>query len=742
MDNQSPLKIWLDIFSSMSKAPFTGSVDLPWDQAQKRLMDQMLSSLDQSGLFHTCAIARADTGHILRPLAVSGPLQPIVLQNVAVLFSPDHPHARSMTARAQVEDRTLLVTDYVHSEYLQHPDLAGWRQAIEAIGIQWLLATPIHRHASVWGVLVLSGLQDEPPELMADSAEKVAEFIADAMEHLETRRNEQQYRETLKNLAHTDALTDLPNRRALETQMEQAMLRAIRHNRLLAVCMLDLDDFKPINDTYGHEIGDEVLVTLGKRLTGMLRKSDFIARYGGDEFVLLLEDLAGHADLTQVLQKIEEIITTPILLSNGESVQVGASMGVVLYPFADTDQADQLLRWSDQALYEIKAHKADRENCWALFGEENFADQRNPAQVLLDNGALEVWYQPILDSRKGKIVGIEALARLRDENGTIWPPARFLPQLHGEDFSDLNKQVLTQALEDLSILDAQGWPLWVSVNLDPRSLSGSCITCLREILGESTVDASRITLEILEGEDFLERQTALELLLEIKALGFRLALDDVGSAYSSLLRMKELPIDEIKLDQGFVRSLEQRPQDLHFLNAIQDLANGMQVDLVVEGVETEDILDAVTVMGSTLLQGYAIARPMPFAELQAFLKHSVFPHRHRPISLLGLYATRLAQHEALKKTIIRSPRAVDYLTLADATVCSLHGDIHRLGGDNANRLDHLHREYHRAIAVMDALLLASTSGADWSAVNQAVEAFEQAIVKTYFEEKSKKQQTS
>ncbi|MDA8151663.1 MAG: diguanylate cyclase, partial [Acidithiobacillus sp.] len=175
-------------------------------------------------------------------------------------------------------------------------------------------------------------------------------------------------------------------------------------------------------------------------------------------------------------------------------------------------------------------------------------------------------------------------------------------------------------------------------------------------------------------------------------------------------------------------------------NAIQDLANGMQVDLVVEGVETEDILDAVTVMGSTLLQGYAIARPMPFAELQAFLQHTVFPHRHRPISLLGLYATRLAQHEALKKTIIRSPRAVDYLTLADATVCSLHGDIQRLGGDNANRLDHLHRNYHRAIAVMDALMLAAPSGADWSTVDQAAVDFEQTILETYFEEKSKKQQ--
>ncbi|WP_241781436.1 putative bifunctional diguanylate cyclase/phosphodiesterase [Acidithiobacillus thiooxidans] len=726
----------------MSKAPFAGSVDLPWDQAQKRLMDQMLSSLDQSGLFHTCAIARADTGHILQPLAVSGPVQQIVLENVAVLFSPDHPHARSMTARAQVEDRTLLVTDYVHSEYLQHPDLAGWRQAIEAIGIQWLLATPIHRHASVWGVLVLSGLQDEPPELMADSAEKVAEFIADAMEHLETRRNEQQYRETLKNLAHTDALTDLPNRRALETQMEQAMLHAIRHNRLLAICMLDLDDFKPINDTYGHEIGDEVLVTLGKRLTDMLRKSDFIARYGGDEFVLLLEDLAGHADLTQVLQKIEEIITTPILLSNGESVEVGASMGVVLYPFADTDQADQLLRWSDQALYEIKAHKTDRENCWVLFGAEILANRRNPAQILLDNGALEVWYQPILNSRTHKVVGVEALARLRDTEGTLWHPAKFLPQLQPGSLSDLTKKVLVQSLNDLTLLDTQGWSLSVSVNLDPQSVSAGCVTCLQEVIAQSTVDPARITLEILEGGDFFERQKAVDALLEIKALGFRLALDDVGSAYSSLLRMKDLPIDEIKLDQGFVRTLEQRPQDLHFLGAIQDLATGMKVDLVVEGVETEDVLDAVTVMGSTLLQGYAIAKPMPFEELQAFLKHSVVPHRHRPISLLGLYAARLAQHETLKKTIIRSPRAVDYLTLADATVCPIHGDIHRLGQNNVNRLDHLHREYHSAIAVMDALMLTAPSGADWSAVDQTVVDFEQAIVETYFEEKSKKQQTS
>ncbi len=731
MSNQSLLKIWLDIFSSMSKAPFSGSVDLPWGEAQKRLMDQMLTSLDQSGLFHTCAIARADANYILRPLAVSGPLQQIVLENVAVLFSPDHPHARSMTARAQVEDRTLLVTDYVHSEYLQHPDLAGWRQAIEAIGIQWLLATPIHRNAAVWGVLVLSGLQDEPPELMADSAEKMAVFIADAMAHLETRRNEQQYRETLKSLAHTDALTGLPNRRALETQMEQAMLRAIRHNRLLAVCMLDLDDFKPINDTYGHEIGDEVLVTLGKRLTDMLRKSDFIARYGGDEFVLLLEDLAGHADLTQVLQKIEEIITAPILMRNGESVQVGASMGVVLYPFADTDQADQLLRWSDQALYEIKAHKTDRENCWVLFGAENFADQRTPAQVLLDNGALEVWYQPILDNFTQKIVGLEALARLRDAEGNIWTPARFLPELQDADFTTLAKNVLSQALVDLAALDGLGFSLWVSVNLNARSVSAECVECLRTLIAPTRIDPSRITLEILEGDDFLERHSSIEHLIEIKKLGVHLALDDLGSAYGSLMRLKNLPFDKIKLDQDFVRTLEEQPRDLYFVNSMQDLSSSLGVTLVVEGVETEDILDAVTVAGVSLMQGYAIARPLPIKELQKFLQRPAIERSTYPQTLLGLYALHLNLHSVLEKTMRQNLRMMYYKEMVDPGACLLHRAMQHLGVLEGSLLDQRHREYHKAIAEMIHQLSASPGALNWYIMEEAKNALEKAILDAY-----------
>lgn len=540
----------------------------------------------------------------------------------------------------------------------------------------------------------------------------------------------------IQQMAFYDALTALPNRRFLDIQMELDMARAKRHNRLLAVCMLDLDGFKPVNDTYGHEAGDEVLVALGKRLPEALRKSDFVARLGGDEFVLLVEDLADPDELTKVLQKVEDAIAAPIRLSNGKTIRIGTSMGISLYPIGGGETVDQLLRWSDQALYESKAHKADREHPWVHFGEEVRRAQRTPAQQLLDTGALEVWYQPILDSRACKVVGVEALARLRDTEGKIWPPAKFLPQLRDADFFDLSKKVFAQALADLSILDAQGWSLWISVNVDPRSVSETCTTFLREMITLGAVDPSRITLEILEGSDFLEQQEALEYLLEMKTLGFRLALDDVGSAYASLLRLKDLPIDEIKLDQGFVRTLERRPQDLHFVGAIQDLASGMGVDLVVEGVETDDIFDAVSVMGARLLQGYAIAKPLPLAELQEFLQHNPSHKRRHPTGLLGLYAAQLANHNALKKAIWQNPRLVDYMTLVDAATCPIRDDMRCLGVDDGGPLDRLHQEYHRAIAAMAALLISSPANDDWSAVEQAEKALEQAVIEAFWKKKA------
>ena len=529
----------------------------------------------------------------------------------------------------------------------------------------------------------------------------------------------------------SDLLTGLPNRRALDMEMDRAIAHATRNESLLALCMLDLDSFKPVNDTYGHDAGDQVLRIVAQRLPQSLRKTDFIARIGGDEFVVLVENLDHLDPLEAILDTIGSSISAPITLEDGQLVSIGLSMGVAIYPFAEGDNPDALLRLADQALYESKAHKANREFSWVLFGEETRKIRRTVAQRLLDTGALEIWYQPILDSRTRKVVGVEALSRLRDAEGKVWSPAEFLPQLQEADLFVLSKKVLDQALTDLPILEAQGWSLWVSVNVDPSSISESSTLWLREMVASGKADPSRITLEILEGSDFLEQPAALKHLLELRALGVRLALDDVGSAYSSLLRLKDLPVDEIKLDQGFIRTLEQHPQDLHFVESIQALAVGMGVDLVVEGVETDDILDAVTIMGANFLQGYAIAKPMPLSQLQAFLDPVPLHPQQQPASLLGLYATQLVNHGALKKTICYNPRLVDCATLANATICPIHVDMHRLGIPDDDPLYRLHAEYHQAIAAMNALLLSSPINGDWRVVEQAEKAFEAAILDAF-----------
>ena len=530
--------------------------------------------------------------------------------------------------------------------------------------------------------------------------------------------------ERIKQMVFYDDLTPLPNRRFLEIQMEQAMVRAKRHERLLAVCMLDLDGFKPVNDTYGHDAGDYVLQILAKRLQSVLRRTDFVARLGGDEFVILAEELDRMDPLESILDKIGEAVHAPVALEDGQTVRIGLSMGVCIYPFVEGDESDALLRLADQALYQSKAHKTDREHFWVLFGEERSV-LHTPAQHLLDAGALEVWYQPVLSGDSRKVVGVEALARLRDEDGRILYPAEFLRQLSVDDLTNLSSMVLTQALEDLKKLDNLGWSLWVSFNVVPESFCGSCVPCLQGVISASGVAPQRITLEILEGSDFLERNVALSVLQGIKEMGIRLALDDVGSAYASLLRLKELPIDEIKLDQGFVRSLGARPQDLHFVRTIQDLASELQLDLVVEGVETADILDAMLTTGVPHLQGYAISKPLPLTDLQQFLSGYVMDTDIRPVSLLGFYAGTLKSHTAIKNMLLINPIQLDLASLADGHQCRGHSVLHRFGYGDDSHLVQLHDAYHLALGAVARNI---SDHGSWRVMEFALNEFLQAIL--------------
>ena len=251
------------------------------------------------------------------------------------------------------------------------------------------------RVRSVMGIPVFLDGREYPFAVLVIESEKIQHFtrlLQETLKQLATslglglsryyeQRELERAKAKIEKLAHHDPLTNLPNRRFLEEQLEHAMVRAERHDKLLAVCMLDLDGFKPVNDTYGHEAGDEVLVTLGKRLSEALRKTDFVARLGGDEFVLLVEDLTGPNDLTPILTMVEEVVNAPIPLSHGEIVHISGSMGIALYPFGKEESGDQLLRSADHALYESKSNKADREYFWVIDDKNTvWKQQRTPAR--------------------------------------------------------------------------------------------------------------------------------------------------------------------------------------------------------------------------------------------------------------------------------------------------------------------------------------------------------------------------
>ncbi len=535
--------------------------------------------------------------------------------------------------------------------------------------------------------------------------------------------------EELVRQAFSDKLTGLPNRRALDEELEKSMIRARRHERLLAVVMMDLDGFKPINDTFGHETGDYVLRTLGGRLQSGLRASDFVSRLGGDEFVLLLEDCRSLDEVVQVLEDVGEIVRKPIELADGTYVEISCSAGACVYPLQDVANPDALIRYADQALYQSKEHKADRLRFWAIYGEPTPRRLSNVQRRLREDG-LVVYYQPILDNRSRRVVGVEALSRLCDADGTIMAPAAFLPHLDQDDLFELSERVLAQSLEDLRHLDDLGHNLWVSVNVDPSSVSERLVMRLHPIISRSGVAPSRIVLEILEGSNFLEQSTALKHLLDLKALGVRIALDDVGSAYSSLLRLKELPIDEVKLDQEFVRTLEEDPSGILFTATVLDLARDLGKTMVVEGVETDDILDAVTVLTVPFLQGYQIAMPMRLDDLVAFLAQPVPDVRRHPTSLLGLYAQQLVYDRTVRRAIRHDATIISRMILSDARACRLHGHMQRLGIADSSAMWPLHERYHKALAAQEALSLAEP-GIEWPEVHAAQEAFLQAILREY-----------
>ena len=642
-------------------------------------------------------------------------------------LNPDHPpYSRMVAARVYHAATPLVIRDVQKDEDLR-------------VGLGELLSRDVR---ALGGWPIFAGREAAPVAmLIVESAE--VDYFSPALRNLlnqltgsihialdEYHSRQQLLAERASHAwqAHHDCLTGLPNRLGLTRRLGDAKARALRHERLLGVGMLDLDNFKGINDIHGHAMGDRLLMDLAGRLTQALRHTDYVARLGGDEFVLVLEDLRDLRDLETIVAKVGEALELPFSLADGLTIQVRGSLGITVYPLDDSD-ADLLLRHADQALYVSKAAKEQRNQYWSYYDDalDQSGKTGKALRALPWADSLRVFYQPVLDLVSNHIVGIEALARLENSEGAILLPKEFLPQFTPEDQRMLAQLVLSQAIVDLSELDKAGHALWVSVNVTPELLlSGTCLHCLDGILAAGNINPSRIVLEILEGSDFLSLDEARERILDIKALGVRVALDDIGSAYSSLLRFKDLPIDEIKLDQTFVRTLKANPDGLFFIETLLDLSRSLRVDFVAEGCETADVLDALKVLNVPMVQGYAIAPAMPVDVLHDWLLRSPPLREDSLYSLLGIFAHHLAYVSMVQRLAVKNPQWLAKLPLQDALSCPVTTAIAALGLAGTT-IDIAHHAYHRALEATIKAFEAE-GAVDWTVAEDAASFFQQVLL--------------
>jgi len=417
--------------------------------------------------------------------------------------------------------------------------------------------------------------------------------------------------EELDRIAHFDPLTGIPNRRLLDDRLRHAIAHADRSGRPLAVCMLDLDGFKPINDRFGHEAGDQLLVEIVQRLQAMLRAVDTVARLGGDEFVLLLGDLESQVVFERILNEVRK----PIRIQN-EAVNVSASIGVVLYPEDDAD-ADTLLRHADQAMYRAKQRGR---NCVQFFDASVEQDLRAQQDLLrrltqaLEQREFVLHYQPKVDMSTRKPVGVEALVRWQHPERGLLPPADFLPAIEGNELEvSLGEWVIGTALEQLAQWSAAGLELSVAVNISARHLlKPDFVDALKQALAaHPDITPQKLELEIVESTAITDMRKALDILSACRQLGVRLALDDFGTGYASLAYFRRLPIDLLKIDRSFVRDMLSDADDRAIVLSVVHLAQAFGREVIAEGVETPDHARALIDVGCHLGQGFGIARPMP-----------------------------------------------------------------------------------------------------------------------------------
>ncbi|WP_460132320.1 phosphodiesterase DibA [Pseudomonas sp. S1_E04] len=423
----------------------------------------------------------------------------------------------------------------------------------------------------------------------------------------------------LAHLAHHDPLTDLPNRLLFTDRAEQALASAQLHKRGCALLLLDLDHFKIINDSLGHNVGDQLLKLLGERLKGLLGPGVTLARLGGDEFAVLAESCSQVVQAAALAQRMLDVMKQPFIF-DGHQLFISASVGISLFP-SDALSAEQLLRNADSALF--KAKSAGREG-YALYTEELTAHAQNRVEIASDlrralhQQELRVYYQPVHSLRDSRLIGVEALVRWQHPERGLVPPGEFIPIAERTGLiADIDAWVMDQACRQMCQWLADGVALsFIAVNVSSRLFARrELYGQVAQVLHDTGLDPAFLELEVTESAVMEDPEVALEQLHRLRELGLRLAIDDFGTGYSSLLRLKRLPVQKLKIDQGFVTGLPGDEDDAAIVRVVIALAKSMGMQVHAEGIEQVEqarfLLDQQCDMG----QGYWFGRPMPAQDI-------------------------------------------------------------------------------------------------------------------------------
>jgi diguanylate cyclase (GGDEF)-like protein len=417
-----------------------------------------------------------------------------------------------------------------------------------------------------------------------------------------------------------DVLTGLSNRLAIRESLRHALFRAEREKTKLALLMIDLDRFKPINDRYGHLIGDLVLKEVAARMAKVVRNSELRGRYGGDEFVALVEFGDDDEVPRRVGRRLVEGLSAPMTF-DGLTLDIGASVGFAVYPSDATDE-EQLMRKADTALYAVK--EAGRGNVLAYSSDmeatvEARAELEQDLRQAIRSGLIAPFYQPLVELATGNICGLEVLSRWHHPVKGIIMPVDFVELAESAGMiNDMTMAVLQKACLESRTLPPH---LTIAINIAPRQIQDEWLAQkIMTVLAKTKFPPQRLEVELTENALVDDIASAKHVISTLKAQGIKVALDDFGTGYSSLWYLSELPFDKIKIDRSFIKTLHERPESAKIVSAIIGLGKSLGVPTIAEGVESERDAEVLRSLGCTIAQGFFYSKPVPAADLSEVVK--------------------------------------------------------------------------------------------------------------------------